>query len=68
MRNVWVRAFRKTQLSQNWIPKICGAVKRTMTLEDEAGKKLRKKTNFKKWEEKYLDFKDILGREKSNDI
>ena len=39
MRNVWVRAaLRKTQLSQNWIPKICGAVKRTMTLEDEAGK------------------------------
>ena len=48
MRNVWVRELRKTQLSQNWIPKICGAVKRTITLEDEAGKKLKKKDKWKK--------------------
>ena len=56
MRNVWVRAFRKTQLSQNWIPKMCGAVKRTMTLEDEAGKKLRKKDKFQKVGRKIFGF------------
>ena len=56
MRNVWVGELRKTQLSQNWSSKICGAVKRTMTLEDEAGKKLRKKDKFQKVGRKIFGF------------
>ena len=47
---------KKNSIESELVPKICGAVKRTMTLEDEAGKKLRKKDKFQKVGRKIFGF------------